>query len=308
MKRGTTIDRLKECVSYLSCEIGPRSYHDCKKLDLAAEYIAGRLGEYGYSVSDQLFPYRGKTYRNIIGKSPAADRTRETIVVGAHYDTVTGSPGADDNASAVAGLLEIARLMSQESLHPEAHAAKDNASGWRHLPCIDFVAFGLEEPPVFRTHNMGSYHYARSLKKSGRKVRGMICLEMIGYFTDSPHSQKFPVPFMERKFPSRGNFVAAVGNLRSGQFTETIKQGFEKGTDIPIFSLNALSLVLGIDFSDHWSFYKFGYPAVMITDTAFYRNPNYHTPDDTHDTLDYQRMAKVVYGVKSALEDQSTRG
>jgi hypothetical protein len=125
---------------------------------------------------------------------------------------------------------------------------------------------------------------------------------MIGYFVDRPRSQGFPLPFMDRRFPREGNFIAAVGNLRSRKLTENVRDGFKEATDLPIFAFNALPLAIGIDFSDHWSFYKFGYPAVMITDTAFYRNPHYHLGSDTYDTLDYERMAKVVQGVKGAVE------
>ncbi len=281
-----SIKRLEESVRYLSVEIGPRSYQDHEKLDRVAEYISGHFKEYGYYISEQPFSYRGKTYRNIIASSHGSNSDKEIIVVGAHYDTVVGSPGADDNASAVAGLLELARLMSITRAVPDVH----------------FAAFALEEPPVFRTENMGSYHYARALKKSGRKVLGMICLEMIGYFVDRPHSQEFPLPFLDRRFPTEGNFIAAVGNRRSKKLTKTIRDGFKQGTDLPVFSLNALPLVIGIDFSDHWSFYKFGYSAVMITDTAFYRNPHYHMESDTYETLDYERMAKVVHGVRAAVE------
>lgn len=285
-----SIQRLEETVRHLSFEVGPRSYLDHEKLERAADYIAEQFEEYGYHAKEQAFQYRDKTYRNIIAQSPgsdANDTNEEIVVVGAHYDTVVGSPGADDNASAVAGLLEIARLLTTT----------------KKVPAVHFVAFALEEPPVFRTHNMGSYHYARALKKNGQKVLGMICLEMIGYFVDTPHSQEFPLPFLDRKFPIEGNFIAAVGNLRSKKLTETIQNSFKKGTDLSIFSFNGLPLVvIGIDFSDHWSFYKFGYPAVMITDTAFYRNPHYHMGSDTYDTLDYTRMAKVVHGVKAAVE------
>ena len=281
-----SIKRLQEITRYLSVEIGSRSYYDHEKLNQAAEYISCHFKEYGYHVKEQSFVYRGSTYRNIIGSVPGLNKKEEIVVIGAHYDTVAGSPGADDNASAVAGLLEIARLISKSGA----------------VSAVQFVAFALEEPPVYRTKNMGSYHYAQMLKKSRQKILGMICLEMIGYFVDSPRSQEYPLPFMERKFPTKGNFIAAVGNLRSRKFTKMVKKGFKEGTDIPIFSYNALPIVLGIDFSDHWSFYKFGYRAVMITDTAFYRNPYYHTESDTYETLDYERMAKVVHGVKAAIE------
>ena len=281
-----SIKRLHETVRYLSVEIGPRSYNDYEKLRQVAEYISSRFKEYGYNVNEQPFVYRGNTYRNIIGSIAELNKKEEIVVLGAHYDTVAGSPGADDNASAVAGLLEVARLVSKS----------------KPASAIQFVAFALEEPPVYRTKNMGSYHYAQMLNKSRQKILGMICLEMIGYFVDSPCSQKFPLPFMEKKFSDKGNFIAAVGKLKSRKFTEMVKKGFKEGTDIPIFSYNALPIVIGIDFSDHWSFYKFGYHAVMITDTAFYRNPYYHTARDTYETLDYERMAKVVYGIKAAIE------
>ncbi len=286
MKLQESIKRLQETIRYLSVEIGPRSYNDYEKLHRVAEYISCCFKEYGCHVNEQPFVFRGNTYRNIIGSIPGLNKKEELIVLGAHYDTVANSPGADDNASAVAGLLEIARLISKS----------------RVASTVRFVAFALEEPPVYRTKNMGSYHYAQMLKKNRQKILGMICLEMIGYFVDSPRSQKFPLPFMKRKFSTKGNFIAAVGNLRSRKFTEKVKKGFKEGTDIPIFSYNALPIVIGIDFSDHWSFYKFGYRAVMITDTAFYRNPYYHTERDTYDTLDYERMAKVVHGVKAAVE------
>ncbi len=286
MKLQESIKRLQETIRYLSVEIGPRSYNDYEKLHRVAEYISCCFKEYGCHVNEQSFVFRGNTYRNIIGSIPGLNKKEELIVLGAHYDTVANSPGADDNASAVAGLLEIARLISKS----------------RVASTVRFVAFALEEPPVYRTKNMGSYHYAQMLKKSRQKILGMICLEMIGYFVDSPRSQEFPLPFMGRKFSTKGNFIAAVGNLRSRKFTKKVKKGFKEGTDIPIFSYNALPIVIGIDFSDHWSFYKFGYRAVMITDTAFYRNPYYHTARDTYDTLDYERMAKVVHGVKAAVE------
>ncbi len=286
MKLQESIKRLQETIRYLSVEIGPRSYNDHEKLYRVAEYISSRFKEYGCHVNEQSFVFRGNTYRNIIGSISGANKKEEIVVLGAHYDTVANSPGADDNASAVAGLLEIARLISKS----------------RVASAIQFVAFALEEPPVYRTKNMGSYHYAQMLKKNRQKILGMICLEMIGYFVDSPGSQEFPLPFMKRKFSTKGDFIAAVGNLRSRKFTEKVKKGFKEGTNIPIFSYNALPIVIGIDFSDHWSFYKFGYRAVMITDTAFYRNPYYHTESDTYDTLDYERMAKVVHGVKAAVE------
>ncbi len=208
-------------------------------------------------------------------------------MIGAHYDTVTGTPGADDNASGIAGLLELARLLNNQSFDKT----------------VRFVAFALEEPPLFRSKFMGSYVYAQSLKKKGEDIKGMICLEMIGYFTDKPESQFFPLSFFRWIFPNKGNFIIFVSNLQSKFFLNRVKSGFKKGADLPVESLSTQSIVPGIDFSDHRSFWKFGYNALMVTDTAFYRNPNYHGIGDVPETLDYARMAEVVLGLKSATEE-----
>jgi Zn-dependent M28 family amino/carboxypeptidase len=206
-------------------------------------------------------------------------------VVGAHYDTVWNSPGADDNASGIAGLLELARIF--EGSFPEG---------------LRLVAFCLEEPPTYRTRFMGSYQYAQALKEMGAELTGMICLEMIAYFSDEPKSQSFPLPFMNRIYPSTGNFIALVGNLASRDWTMRVKGAFKSGTDLPVESLNAPFFVVGVDLSDHWSFNQMGYPAVMVTDTAFYRNPHYHRSTDRPETLDFIRGAKVIDGVAAALD------
>jgi Zn-dependent M28 family amino/carboxypeptidase len=209
------------------------------------------------------------------------------LVIGAHYDTVEGTPGADDNASGIAGLLELARLFSERTF----------------AGTIQFVAFTLEEPPFFRTRHMGSYIYAEKLNREGREIEGMICLESIGYFTDTPGSQYFPVSMLKWFFPNKGNFIAFVSNLRSRGLLNRSKNAFKKGSVLPVESLAALSIVPGIDLSDHWSFWEFGYNAIMVTDTAFYRNPNYHGAGDTPDTIDYRRMTEVVLGLKATIEE-----
>jgi Zn-dependent M28 family amino/carboxypeptidase len=237
-------------------------------------------------VQEQPYEYRGRTYRNIYSVKPGTEEPGKVLVIGAHYDTVTGTPGADDNASAVAGLLELSRLLADVPLKWTVH----------------FAAFTLEEPPLFRSRKMGSYVYAKSLKDSGTDLAGMICLEMIGYFTDDPGSQTFPLPFMRLMYPSKGNFITLVSNLQSRPLLKRIRDGFRRGTDLPVETLSTIFLVPGVDFSDHRSFWKFGYDAVMVTDTAFYRNPNYHGPGDRPGTLDYERMTEVVLGLKEAVQ------
>jgi len=282
-----TISYLRHAVSALTDEIGVRSYLDTDRLDRVTTYLTDQFASFGYCVSRQMFRYRGNTYHNIIAELRGSATPEKILVVGAHYDTVRTTPGADDNASGVAGVLSLARELYGSSVHYT----------------IRFVAFALEEPPAYRTRNMGSYHYARLLKTRREQVEGMICLEMIGYFTDLEGSQHYPLPFLNLRYPRRGNFIAMVGNRKSIKFTKQIAGSFRNATDLPLYTLNAPAFVIGIDFSDHWSFGKFGFKALMVTDTAFYRNPHYHSPSDLPRTLDFDRMAQVVQGIKAALKD-----
>ena len=277
--------QLRQWVEYLAGDIGRRPATRPDLLNKISVRISAELICLGYEVTHQPVPSRQTTLTNIIAAAPGSvDRNRPLLVVGAHYDTVSRSPGADDNASGVAGLLELAGLLG------------DNPPAGLRL-----VAFCPEEPPAYRTNKMGSYVYARSLKDAGTEVGGMICLEMIGYFSDRPKSQSYPLPFMDLVYPDKGNFIAMVGNIGSALLTRRVKKVFAGATDLPIESLNAPSIVMGIDFSDHWSFNKMGFPALMITDTAFYRNPHYHQPSDLPATLDYPKMAKVVDGLAAAV-------
>jgi len=276
---------LEVTVRFLSERIGPRSYQDLERLERAAEYIEDKIRSYGCEVKKQTFNYTGNNYHNIIGEVRGRWRPGEILVIGAHYDTVSGTPGADDNASGVAGLLELIRLTV---IKPSTKT-------------IRFVAFTLEEPPVFRTRHMGSYIYAKSLKKEKVKVEGMISLEMIGYYCDREGCQYYPFPFFKWFYPEKGNFIAFVGDISSKAFTKRVKNAFMKASTLPVESINTLSIVPGVDFSDHASFWDFGYQAFMITDTAFYRNPHYHSAGDTANTLDYKRMALLICGLKSAL-------
>jgi Zn-dependent M28 family amino/carboxypeptidase len=272
-------------VSRLAGDIGTRTYRDFARLESAAHYISEQFVLFGYRVTRQPFVFGGNTYYNIIAELTGNSLQEALLIVGAHYDSVSTTPGADDNASGVAGVLGLARALASLPLKRT----------------VRFVAFALEEWPVYRSSNMASYHYALSLKEKSEHVEGMICLEMIGYFCDRGGCQRYPFPFMNRMFPKAGNFISMVGNMRSKTFTERIAKSFRQGTDLPVVTLNAPAIVIGIDFSDHWSFGKFGYQALMVTDTAFYRNPHYHAPSDLPDTLDYVRMCKVVGGLTTAI-------
>lgn len=214
------------------------------------------------------------------------------IVIGAHYDVCQDQPGADDNASGIAGLLEAARILSMKSELMDYQ--------------IQLVAYANEEPPFFRTNDMGSYIHAKSLKESGADVIVMISLEMIGYFTDQPESQAYPTSLLNPFFPSTGNFIAAVSNFNSRKYIKKVKMAYNHLGQLPCITLWAPSFLTGIDFSDHRNYWLFNFPAIMLTDTAFYRNLNYHCSTDTFNTLDFSRMAFVVNGLLQFLFSTSS--
>ncbi|MDD5629679.1 MAG: M28 family peptidase [Elusimicrobia bacterium] len=287
---GADAARLEADVRVLSTRLLPRDFEHPAGLDRAAAYIKGRLAEAGGKVSEQVYTFtewdrrnrkveRGP-YRNVIASF--GPDTEELLVVGAHYDAYGSLPGADDNASGVAGLLELARLLGGR---PPALRT-------------ELVAFTLEEPPQFGGADMGSARYAAALKSRGARLRAMLALEMIGRFSDQPGSQRYPLPLLRLFYPGRGDFAAVVGR---GELNRAVKRAMRSASGLPVVSLAAPASLPGVDYSDHSSFWAQGYPAVMITDTAFYRNPDYHTSQDTADRLDYRRMAQVVDGVSTAV-------
>ncbi len=277
--------RLISTVRYLSEEIGERSFRDLPKLNKTADHIESSLRSLGCLVSRQAFTYEGRTYYNVIGEVKGTHPgKKEILIIGAHYDTAVGTPGADDNASGVAGLLELARLTA---LDPAERT-------------IRFVAFSLEEPPVFGTQDMGSYVYAKQVAQEGAKVYGMIALEMVGYFCEEKGCQSYPTG-VGWLFPDKGNFISFVGNLSSRSFTREVKRSFATADDLAVETLNTFSSVTGVDFSDHRNFWKFGFDAFMVTDTAFNRNRSYHEPEDTWEKLDFKRMNQVITGLYRAM-------
>ncbi len=276
-------ERLEVHVRALADDFVPRDYAHPDHLELVAAYIREEFERAGGDPWEQPYTAGSITYRNVAaGFGPD---TRERIIVGAHYDAAGPYPAADDNASGVAGLIELAHLLGRDP--PSTR--------------VELVAYPLEEPPFYRTPFMGSAVHAASLKRQGVRVRVMISLEMIGYFTDAPSSQQLPLAALRAFYPSRGNFIAVVGKLGQALLVRRIKRAMKRATPLDVQSLNAPRWVPGVDFSDHLNYWDAGYPAVMITDTAFYRNPHYHTAHDTADTLDYVRMAQVVEGVHAAI-------
>jgi len=275
---------LKQHVLKLSEELGPRDETHLENLDRVAAYIKEEFQKTGARVSEQPYRVEGKSYRNVIAQF--GPTTGKRLVIGAHYDTAGPLPGADDNASGVAGLLELARLLGQQPA-PKV--------------LVELVAFTLEEPPYFRTTGMGSSVHAKSLRDQNVEVIAMLSIEMIGYFNDSNGSQHFPSAILQALYPSRGDFIAVVGRVGDGLITRKVKSAMSQTDSLKVYSINAPSFIPGIDFSDQLNYWEAGYRAVMVTDTAFYRNPNYHTANDTAEKLDYKRMALVVAGVFTAL-------
>ena len=278
-------DRLYADVEFLTSLTPARNAFNLPSLQKSAEYIHQEFRKLSSRVSYQTFRVGQKEYKNIICTLGPDDGER--IVVGAHYDVCGEQPGADDNASGVAGLLEIARLINE--LKPELKYR------------IDFVAFALEEPPYFKTDEMGSAVHAKSLSEAGVKLRGMVCLEMIGYYSEQKNSQQYPVAALKAIYPDKGNFISVVGNMGQGHLVKHLKKYMQAGSQIGVESLTAPASVPGVDFSDHLNYWRYDYPAVMITNTAFFRNPHYHLESDTIDTLDFDKMAEVVKGVYWAV-------
>ncbi len=283
----TNSDQLREHVVAISHEIGSRPHNRLDKLDDTADYIFERFSLIG-TPQFQEYEARGQTYKNVVLQLKGNQYCESDLyVVGAHYDTHDFTPGADDNASGVAGLIELARAIAE-----------------RPLPCdVELVAYSLEEPPNFRTPNMGSFHHAQSLKKRGVPLTLMISLEMIGYFSDEPDSQNYPAPIMKHAYGDRGDFIGVIGDLDNRSHIRALKRSFIETGRVKTKAISAPSFVQGIDFSDHLNYIKFDFPAIMVSDTSFYRNANYHRATDTFDTLDYEKMAAVVDSVYYALLD-----
>jgi Zn-dependent M28 family amino/carboxypeptidase len=285
------VERLRLHVDRLAGLVGPRHVGRPAALAASATLIERELAGAGYEVGRQTYAVGNVAVANLVATleaPPASRRRNEIVVLGAHYDTTPTTPGADDNASAVAVLLEVARLMS----------------GLQPRRTIRFVAFACEEAPHFHSGEMGSQIYAGRCRARGEQIIGMLCLEMVGFYSTSSGSQRVPseIPrFLRWAFPRRGDFLAAVGNLRSWRLLWEFRRGFKWATQFPLFSIGLPEAIHDIRRSDNSSFWDRGYPALMLTDTSYLRNPHYHQPTDTPDTLDYGRMAKVTIGVAGGV-------
>ena len=256
------------------------------ELEAAAQYLEHALGGLGYRVETQRFKAAVGEVRNIEVEVKGTARAQEIIVVGAHYDSVFGAPGANDNGSGVAAVLELARLFR----------------GARPARTLRFVLFVDEEPPFFKTDQMGSRVYARRAKDRGEKIVAMFSLETIGYYSDQPGSQHYPFP-LGFFYPNTGNFTAFVSNFASRPLLHEVIAMFRRHAEFPSEGVTAPAFIPGVDWSDHWSFWKEDYPALMVTDTAPFRYPHYHAATDTIDKVDYERLARVTSGLFKMLRE-----
>lgn len=276
---------IRRHVLTLAEEVGERNVWTYAALGRAADYIEAELRACACSTTRQTFEVSRLPVSNIEATLEGSSRPDEVLIVGAHYDTVGGCPGANDNATGVAALLELARRLAGRPL----------------ARTVRFVGFVNEEPPFFQTPQMGSLVYARAARARGDRITGMIALETMGYYSDAPGSQQYPVPEMAALYPDVGNFIGFVSNETSGELLSRAAVAFSDGTALPIHAAAAAADLPGVGWSDHWSFWQAGYPALMVTDTAPWRYPWYHTAGDTPDKIDFGKLTEVVNGLEQVV-------
>ncbi len=284
-------DRLRGHVEQLAARIGERNLGRPGTLEAAADYVEAQWRSNGYEVRRQVYEVRGVASANLEATLAGDARAQEILVIGAHYDTVPGSPGANDNASGVAALLEIASAL--RTLRPNL--------------TLRFVAFVNEEQPFFMTHRQGSRVYAREARARGEDIRLMVALETIGYYSDAPGSQRYP-PLFGYFYPNRANFVGLVSDFRSRRNMRRLARAFREASNFPLQHVATFRFIPGVAWSDHLSFWSEGYRAVMVTDTAFNRYAYYHSAEDTPDKLTYVPFAQVTTGLARAFSALAMNG
>lgn len=278
---------LKAHVEHLATTIGERNLGHYKELCAAADYIENEFKSYGYAPTRQSFEVRGLDCFNIAAEIKGAKKPEEILIVGAHYDSAQGTPGANDNGSGTAAMLTLAKHFSKSK--PDR--------------TLRFVAFTNEEPPYFQTQDeMGSWVYAEMCRKEDQNIIGVISLETMGFFTDEKNSQNYPPP-LDRLYPSTGNFIGFVGNVGSARLVRKIKKAFEANCNVPAEQAALPGSIPGVGWSDHWSFWQEGYDGIMVTDTAPYRYPHYHKASDTPDKINFPVFSDVIEGLVKPVEN-----
>lgn len=265
---------------------GEHNYAAYNNLLAVADFIETRLTEAGYEVRSQSYDVNGQSFRNLEVEKRGTEVPDEIVVIGAHYDSVIGSPGANDNGSGVAAVLALARHFVEKDFNRT----------------VRFVAFANEEPPFFQTDTMGSVVYAKQCRERNENIVAMLSLETIGYYDDKPGSQTYPLGLLDLIYPITGNFISFIGNFASTSLVRQVIGDFRRHTQFPSEGAMLPDVVPGAGWSDHWAFWKENYPALMVTDTAPFRYPYYHTPEDTPDKIDFDRLSRVVMGLQRSIE------
>ncbi len=282
-------DELRRDVETLAGQIGQRNIWNHQNLTAAADFLETSLAEAGYKVRRQNYLVENLICCNLEAEITAAEQPEQIVIIGAHYDTVYGSPGANDNGSAVAATLALARHFADKKTDKT----------------LRFVFFANEEPPFFQTGQMGSMAYAKNCREKEENIVAMLSLETIGYYTDKPNSQKYPFP-LSLFYPSTGNFIGFVSNTSSRKLLHTAIASFRKNCKFPSQGGSLPEIFPGINWSDHSSFWHYNYPAIMLTDTAIFRYPYYHCPQDTPDKICFDELARVTTGLQTVIRHLAT--
>jgi Zn-dependent M28 family amino/carboxypeptidase len=282
-------DSLQRDVQKLGSEIGERNFLHYKELMATADFLDASFAQAGYKVQRQGYTINNQTYYNLEVEIPGTQRPDEIVIIGGHYDSVSGSPGANDNGTGAAATLELARLFA----------------GKKPSRTLRFVEFVNEEPPFFFSEGMGSLVYASRCKQRSENVVAMLSLETIGYYSDKIGSQRYPLPQLSSIYPLQGNFISFIGNVDSGSLVKDAIASFRRHTKFPSEGTALPNEITGVSWSDQWSFWQQGYPGIMVTDTAPFRYPYYHTSNDTPDKVNYDRLARVVAGLEYAIANLS---
>ena len=278
-------DNLEQDVEKISGEIGEHNYVLYDNLEAVAQFLETSLSEAGYQVNSQEYEVNNQKFRNLEVEITGSEKADEIVVVGAHYDSVFGSPGANDNGTGTAAVLALARAFADQ----------------KPPRTLRFVEFVNEEPPFFWTEQMGSLVYAKRCRERNEKVVAMLSLETMGYYSDQANSQSYPISLLKWIYPNKGNFIAFIGNLDSGDLVRQVIGNFRKQTKFPSEGTILPNIIPGVGWSDHWSFWQQGYQALMVTDTAPNRYPYYHTSEDTPNKVNYEHLAQVVGGLEKVI-------
>ena len=277
---------IKAVVDKLGQEIGERNVFRPRALDAAVHYLEDCLTAAGYQMEHQEYEAEDELCHNLITEIPGSEHPGEILLIGAHYDSVYGSPGANDNGTGVAAVITLARMFS----------------GRNPPRTLRFALFVNEEPPFFQTARMGSLLYAKRCRERNENIIAVLIPETIGCYRDEPGSQDYPFP-LSFFYPDRGNFITFVGDTSSRRLVCRAVESFRRQVKFPSEGAALPALIPGVGWSDHWAFWQAGYPAIMVTDTAPYRYPFYHTGQDTPDKIDYDRTARVVFGLGKIIDD-----